>query len=718
MTRKYLLQLLLVFLACVCLSACEASKVQPRAEDGSQDLSQWNFSRDGIVTLDGQWEFYWRQLLTPNDFHKPDPPQMTGHFQIPGRWDGKVIDGVEQSGDGYATFRLNVTKTSEDQLLAIRIIEEACAYTLWINGEEVAGNGVVGTSRETMRPQYLIQLEPFTADGGRLEVILQVSNFHHRKGGVWYPIEIGRHEDLLRSQYTAWALDLLIFGGLLVMGVYYLFIYMLRRSVLSALYFAIFCTLIAIRTVLTNTRFAVYLFPSFSWELLYTIELLTVTVTMPVMLMFICSLYPNESSRRVVRAIQVIGAVASLIAVICSVRVSSYIVVPYQVVLLYLYLYITYVLIRATMAGREGARTILFGMTLFYVTVLNDVLASHDFIYTPSIASLGMMALVLAESFALSQRFAKTFSSVEKLSSELEQLIKVEQYLRQNQRQLTEMLDTTGVSIIAVDEAGEIAFGNRGVSDLLGVEQEELSGYPLKRIFPGGTVPIELADSISSVMQDEGGAGPFAEIALVGPDGGRLMVDVELAVLDHEEENYAALLVRRERTNGEKGDRAVPALEVIEGLNRNRQRLQALEESLGDALPQRADDSTLLRESIVTIDSALEQVDALLQKDDGGDSKRKLAVELMNGSLDYWVNSCGKSKVELAQQSRLWKVYVDQDGGKRTQTLNRYLSLSTIPKQPRWNKITRTARFVLASCKGDSHERVRIETLLTKLLSL
>ena len=32
------------------------------------DLSAWDFNRDGIVALDGQWEFYWNRLLKLEDF--------------------------------------------------------------------------------------------------------------------------------------------------------------------------------------------------------------------------------------------------------------------------------------------------------------------------------------------------------------------------------------------------------------------------------------------------------------------------------------------------------------------------------------------------------------------------------------------------------------------------------------------------------------------------
>ena len=421
MMRYQSLRALFIVLLVTCSNVSTASNELPVAINGELDLSTWDFDKDGVIKLDGQWAFYWQQLLSPEDFYHPENITITDTFSIPGRWDGRVIEGIEQTGDGYATFRLRVKVMPETRFLAIRIKEESSAYRLWINGKEVASNGVVGDSRERMVAQYLLQLKPFVVDSDSLEFVLQVSNFHHRKGGVWFPIELGTFSDIQNRQYLAWAVDLFLFGSLLVMGIYYLFIFVLRKKEYSAIYFSVFCLLIAVRTVFTNTRFFVYLFPDFPWEAVYKIELLTVTLTFPVMLMFIHSLYPNECSKYVVRAVQIIGALSSIFVILVDARLSSHIVVPYQLLIVFLYLFITYVQVRAVLRKRSGAGIILIGMTLLYASIINDVLASQAIISTPFLASIGMLLLALSQSFGLARNFVAAFNSVERLSSELEQ---------------------------------------------------------------------------------------------------------------------------------------------------------------------------------------------------------------------------------------------------------------------------------------------------------
>ena len=87
----------------------------------------------------------------------------------------------------------------------------------------------------------------------------------------------------------------------------------------------------------------------------------------------------------------------------------------------------------------------------------------------------------------------------------------------------------------------------------------------------------------------------------------------------------------------------------------------------------------------------------------------------MTRSLDYWAEDTGTTKIELAEKSGLWKVYTNLDGWRRTQTLDRYFNIQTLPRKPRRHQVIRTAEFVLAACDTESGLRERLEAALTKL---
>ncbi|WP_413112690.1 response regulator [Thaumasiovibrio sp. DFM-14] len=76
------------------------------------------------------------------------------------------------------------------------------------------------------------------------------------------------------------------------------------------------------------------------------------------------------------------------------------------------------------------------------------------------------------------------------------------------------------------------------------------------------------------------------------------------------------------------------------------------------------------------------------------DLMRELTVQAMTASLELWESSTGKTKFALAEESGLWRVYLDRST-LQTRTLDKYLHLDTLPKSPRWRTVISTLDFVL-----------------------
>jgi len=116
-------------------------------------------------------------------------------------------------------------------------------------------------------------------------------------------------------------------------------------------------------------------------------------------------------------------------------------------------------------------------------------------------------------------------------------------------------------------------------------------------------------------------------------------------------------------------------------------------------------------ESLKTVSDLLEPLSAnLVQVAKGGDwilalgpvsglqakraDLRELVVKVMQLSVDFWDRSSGLNKFDLAEQSGVWRVYHDE-GRLRTRILDKYCSLKTLPKNPRFFDVISTALFVL-----------------------
>ncbi|WP_022665368.1 helix-turn-helix domain-containing protein [Desulfospira joergensenii] len=87
-------------------------------------------------------------------------------------------------------------------------------------------------------------------------------------------------------------------------------------------------------------------------------------------------------------------------------------------------------------------------------------------------------------------------------------------------------------------------------------------------------------------------------------------------------------------------------------------------------------------------------------------------VDLMNRTIHYWVESTGLTKADLAEDSKIWSVYPDPNGWRRTQTLDKYLDIHTLPKRSRISQVLQTAYYVLKTCQTPSPRRDQLEAAI------
>ena len=78
----------------------------------------------------------------------------------------------------------------------------------------------------------------------------------------------------------------------------------------------------------------------------------------------------------------------------------------------------------------------------------------------------------------------------------------------------------------------------------------------------------------------------------------------------------------------------------------------------------------------------------------------------MNLALACWEHELGKSKLDLAEQSRIWPVYIDKSTPV-TRTLDKYLNLDNCPKNPRSKRVVDTAEFVLRNLPNEDSDACR-----------
>ena len=87
---------------------------------------------------------------------------------------------------------------------------------------------------------------------------------------------------------------------------------------------------------------------------------------------------------------------------------------------------------------------------------------------------------------------------------------------------------------------------------------------------------------------------------------------------------------------------------------------------------------------------------------------QQLLVETMIDALDIWESHKKLNRIDLAEQSKIWTVTIDS-GSLRTRSLDKYLSISKIPKNPRWRNVIKTCHFILTDASLPEPSRNKLE---------
>jgi signal transduction histidine kinase len=416
----YAAVLVLIFLGWGCRGTKETA---PLARHGVLDLSGWDLVKDGPVNLAGEWQFYWGQLLTPADFRGSRPPEITGYLTLPSAWNSFQLNGKKLGAAGYATLRLRILPGPGQADLALRLFNVASAYRLWLNGRSLAASGVVGRKAAAEIPKTSILLPQFHQERGPIELVLQVSNYHYRQGGVISAIQLGPQALMEAGHIRQWGLALFFVGGLLVMGAYHLVLFWFRRTNRAPLYFGLYCLLwLGNFLASDSSAWAIRLFwPQASMLLLEPLNLICFFLSVPVGYLFFRALYPEEFSTLILRFTAALAAGFVILALLASTLALTTALPVYYLCSCLLILYCLARLLQARRKGREEATFLLAGFLVLGLAGVNDMLFDLEVIRSVYLIQVGMFAFILFQAFALSRRFSRAFSSVERLSAELEE---------------------------------------------------------------------------------------------------------------------------------------------------------------------------------------------------------------------------------------------------------------------------------------------------------
>lgn len=237
----------------------------PKAVAGVLDARQWDFAVEGIVPLQGEWEFYEGELLTPQDFSERESELASKrrYLEVPGGWKGKV------SADGYGTgtYRLRI-EAGDSGDYGIRAKKMRMASRIFLNGEDLGSAGQPSLSAEGFVPSNFPVFGTARTQSSTIEIVIQVSSYLYLPGGLVQTPEFGLAATVTDRRDIARMADAIVITTLVVFGIYFAGMFRQWRQEPYVLFFSLFCLTLGMFFSIDNEIILATTLPSLSFLVL------------------------------------------------------------------------------------------------------------------------------------------------------------------------------------------------------------------------------------------------------------------------------------------------------------------------------------------------------------------------------------------------------------------------------------------------------------------
>lgn len=375
-----------------------AQEILLKAESGRLDLSSWDMEDMPSIPLDGEWEFYWNALLTPEDFQNASPPIPTGYMTVPSLWNGKTLQGKELPVFGCATYRLVLTGIRDQGVFGLKRNNARFSSRVYVNDRELIADGVPALEASDYRSGNTPKTVFFNYADGNLEILVQVANYEYINSGIPVSIELGSKEAMLDKQRRDFIFPFSVFVILVIISVLHLVFFLValafgRRETMLLL-FSVCCLIVALSISLTDQRPLLFLLPELPFTLIFKFKDFFMSATFPVLFFIIYKFRIGIIPTRLIKWIFLCYGTYLTAILILPIRIY-YQAMPVATVVTMVFL--SFLLVRAAICFIQRSK----GLLLFIAMLAVNLYVTDVFLFTHGLISNSNSGQIYILIFAL-----------------------------------------------------------------------------------------------------------------------------------------------------------------------------------------------------------------------------------------------------------------------------------------------------------------------------
>lgn len=389
---------------------------QITAVEGKLDLSTFNFEENKTVELNGVWEFYPSKLYKPSDFEK-GTQEIPKFVTIPSLWSKALFPNSEKPNIGFGTYRLQIKIPDSINIFAVKLKRIESSYKLWINEKQIVEVGKIGNNSKTAVPQQKTLTKIFSSNKTELNLVLQVSNFKHRKGGIANSIVLGTAEQVITQTKKSRGYELFIIGVLIIMAVFHFGLYIVRKKDWSLLFFGLLLITEVISMSTNGETLLTYYFPNTDWLILKRIDYISNFARVTFFALFFYHLYKPIINKFFILALSGISVLMTIFVLFTNLQTFSFTLFIFIASTTLTLIYVLYAQFKVLFEKEKGALIPLLGTLALLLTAINDILYVSGIINSIYLVPVGLFIFIFAQSYLLSFTFSKLYKHEEELSS-------------------------------------------------------------------------------------------------------------------------------------------------------------------------------------------------------------------------------------------------------------------------------------------------------------
>ena len=317
-----------------------------------------------------------------------------------------------------------------------------------------------------------------------------------------------------------------------------------------------------------------------------------------------------------------------------------------------------------------------------------------------------------------------------RMRSQIESYAKADSELRSSRFRLQQVLESINAGFIAFELPGKIFSLNQRAAELLGTDRNAVLDKDIHTLFSDSEINNEIMHALQNWEGGEDDEGkqeilpnhatslsinievlyPYSSSSR--PSAKAIQFNSKLNLFGSDEGAGVLFLEDTEPLQSLTSNKVVNnTVELISFLGQAQQNIRRIGTRLSVLTPSEITKHPALLDKLTGIEGLINFIDEQLPNVSSEGEYRQQLVTLMRSALHTWEVTTQKSKIELAEESSIWAVSID-DGRLRTRTFDRYLRIEQLPKIPRWREVIRTAYFVLSNPAIEPETRISLESEL------